>query len=131
SKSTHASHPARPRRPSSKAFGTTRPSSRGATTSRADALSRRLRSRSRRASVVPSRPARAPNSATVAAMLTEERAFASELARRAGAIALEVYDQDHRVELKGKADPVTLADRRINAFLVDALRARFPGDGIV
>ena len=64
-------------------------------------------------------------------MLQDELTFASELARRAGAVALEVYAGEHGVELKGESNPVTVADRRINELLVDALRRRFPGDGIV
>ncbi|MEZ4427742.1 MAG: 3'(2'),5'-bisphosphate nucleotidase CysQ [Nannocystaceae bacterium] len=64
-------------------------------------------------------------------MLHDELAFAADLARKSGEIALEVYDADHGVQLKGAADPVTIADTRINAFVVEALRARFPGDGIV
>ena len=64
-------------------------------------------------------------------MLHDELAFAADLARKSGEIALEVYDADHGVQLKGAADPVTIADTRINAYVVEALRARFPGDGIV
>jgi len=64
-------------------------------------------------------------------MLQEELTFAAELARRAGAVALEVYAGEHGVELKSEANPVTVADRRINELVVDALRRRFPGDGIV
>ena len=64
-------------------------------------------------------------------MLQDELTFAAELARRAGAVALEVYVGEHGVELKGESNPVTVADRRINELLVDALRRRFPGDGIV
>jgi 3'(2'), 5'-bisphosphate nucleotidase len=64
-------------------------------------------------------------------MLQQELQFATELARRAGAIALEVYGGEHGVELKGESNPVTVADRRINELVVDALRARFSGDGIV
>jgi 3'(2'), 5'-bisphosphate nucleotidase len=64
-------------------------------------------------------------------MLQDELIFAADLARQAGTIALEVYAGEHGVELKSESNPVTVADRRINELLVDALRRRFPGDGIV
>jgi 3'(2'), 5'-bisphosphate nucleotidase len=64
-------------------------------------------------------------------MLKDELEFVADLARSAGAIALEVYGGEHGVRLKGEADPVTVADQRINAQLVEALRKRFPRDGIV
>jgi 3'(2'), 5'-bisphosphate nucleotidase len=64
-------------------------------------------------------------------MLELELEVATQLARQAGAIVLEVYGSRFEVELKGKSDPVTEADRRANAFLVAALCERFPGDGIV
>jgi 3'(2'), 5'-bisphosphate nucleotidase len=64
-------------------------------------------------------------------MLETELEVATQLARQAGAIVLEVYGSRFDVELKGKSDPVTEADRRANAFIVDGLRKSFPGDGIV
>jgi 3'(2'), 5'-bisphosphate nucleotidase len=64
-------------------------------------------------------------------MLETEIDVAAQLARQAGALVLEVYASRFDVELKGKSDPVTEADKRANAFLVAGLRARFPGDGIV
>jgi len=36
-----------------------------------------------------------------------------------------------KAQLKGREDPVTEADRRANAFLVEQLGKLFPGDGIV
>ncbi len=53
------------------------------------------------------------------------------LARAAGDILLEVYAGDFDVEMKGASDPVTDADKRANAFLVEALAKAFPADGIV
>ncbi len=64
-------------------------------------------------------------------MLSRELEVASALARQAGEILLEIYASDFAVDFKGKSDPVTEADRRVNAFLVDRLRAEFPQDGIV
>ena len=64
-------------------------------------------------------------------MLDQELESATELARAAGRILLEVYTSDFGVDWKSASDPVTAADRRANAFLADALRARFPEDGVV
>jgi 3'(2'), 5'-bisphosphate nucleotidase len=66
-----------------------------------------------------------------AAMLEAELDIASDLARQAGRILLEVYATDFSVAWKGKADPVTQADRLANVLLVRELRARFAGDGVV
>jgi 3'(2'), 5'-bisphosphate nucleotidase len=64
-------------------------------------------------------------------MLRSQLETASELVREAGRMLLEIYATDFGVAYKTAADPVTEADRRANAFLVGALRERFPGDGIV
>lgn len=53
------------------------------------------------------------------------------IARGAGAIVMEVYASDFSVAYKAKSDPVTEADKRANEYIVRALRAAFPGDGIV
>ena len=65
------------------------------------------------------------------AMLQEERDFAAEIARKAGALLMEIYATDFDVAYKGKANPVTIADTKANAYLVRALRERFPEDGVV
>lgn len=64
-------------------------------------------------------------------MFDRELEAATLLARQAGQILLEVYATDFGIDWKAAADPVTEADRRANAFLVQALRARFADDGIV
>ena len=64
-------------------------------------------------------------------MLASELQAATQLARQAGRILLEIYATDFSVAWKGKADPVTEADRQANALLVRELRARFTGDGVV
>lgn len=57
---------------------------------------------------------------------------ASQLAREAGALLLQVYATDFAVEDKAEDQgPVTEADRLANAFLLEALRRHFPGDGVV
>ena len=64
-------------------------------------------------------------------MLDRELVEAVKLAREAGAILLDIYRTDFAVEMKGESDPVTEADRRVNAFLVSRIREAFPSDGIV
>ena len=44
---------------------------------------------------------------------------------------MEVYATDFSVAYKAKADPVTEADTRANAYIVEKLRNAFPQDGIV
>jgi 3'(2'), 5'-bisphosphate nucleotidase len=56
---------------------------------------------------------------------------AARMAREAGTILMSLYHADVAVELKGQSDPVTEADRRANAFLVEQLRRAFPDDGVV
>ena len=61
-------------------------------------------------------------------------AFAEELAQEAGRIALRHFRQPLDVANKladGGFDPVTIADREIESFLVGRIRARFPDHGIV
>jgi 3'(2'), 5'-bisphosphate nucleotidase len=64
-------------------------------------------------------------------MLDRELETATELARQAGQILLEVYGSDFGFDLKGGSDPVTEGDRRANEFLVRELGARFADDGLV
>lgn len=49
----------------------------------------------------------------------------------AGAILLKHYGEDPSVQWKGKNDPVTAADLEASRFLVEGLRAHFPGDAIL
>ncbi len=60
-----------------------------------------------------------------------ELEVARRLAREAGQILLEYYQQPTTVEWKGEDDPVTAADRAANRHLVDGLSRLFPGDGIL
>lgn len=66
-------------------------------------------------------------------MLEKELNTAATIAREAGQILLEIYATDFGVSFKGqgKSDPVTEADRRANAHIVERLRAAFPNDTIV
>jgi myo-inositol-1(or 4)-monophosphatase len=58
-------------------------------------------------------------------------AVAAEAAVRAGAIQLEHYGRDVKVEKKGEIDLVTEVDRACEAAILDILRARFPEHDIV
>lgn len=58
-------------------------------------------------------------------------AFLTALAERAAATVLDVYNAPFSVELKGPADPVTLADKRANELIVTALQKEFPGVPVV
>ncbi len=61
-----------------------------------------------------------------------ELSAALEIARTAGAAALEYYGGPLRVEHKDEFDePVTQADRAVNELIVRALGEQFPGDGIL
>jgi 3'(2'), 5'-bisphosphate nucleotidase len=64
-------------------------------------------------------------------MLEGELAEAIRIARAASEILMEVYATDFDVAYKSKSDPVTEADTRANAFIVEALHAAYPHDGIV
>jgi 3'(2'), 5'-bisphosphate nucleotidase len=64
-------------------------------------------------------------------MFTRELSELRSLLRAAGGLIMDVYGTDFGVELKTKSDPVTEADKRANEYLVERLRALFPGDGIV
>jgi 3'(2'), 5'-bisphosphate nucleotidase len=66
-------------------------------------------------------------------MLDRELETAISIARDAGRVLLDIYATDFGVAFKGQgtSDPVTEADQRANALIVDRLRASFPQDGIV
>ncbi len=65
--------------------------------------------------------------------LDQELQAAVAIAREAGRVLLEVYATDFGVAFKdpGKSDPVTEADQRANALIVQRLQQRFPDDGII
>jgi len=62
--------------------------------------------------------------------LTDELAFARDLAVEAGGILLRHFRTDFSVEMKGWADPVTIADREAEALIAGCLHRRFPADGL-
>lgn len=50
----------------------------------------------------------------------------SEVARKAGAAIMEIYDGDHSVEFKDDKSPLTAADKASHEVIVDGLQRHFP-----
>ncbi len=61
----------------------------------------------------------------------DELAFATDLARRAGAVLLDSYERLERIDYKSKRDVVTNADYASERLVIDAIRARYAGDAIL
>ncbi len=63
--------------------------------------------------------------------MEREIEITKNIAREAGRILMEIYVADHDVQWKGYDDPVTLADKKANEFIVKELQRHFPDDGIL
>jgi hypothetical protein len=63
--------------------------------------------------------------------LEDDLAFAVALAARAGEILMDRYERLERIDYKSARDVVTEADHQSEALILDAIRARHPGDAIV
>jgi myo-inositol-1(or 4)-monophosphatase len=61
----------------------------------------------------------------------DELAFATDLARRAGALLLDSYERLERIDYKSKRDVVTDADYASERLVIDAIKARYPDDAIL
>ena len=61
----------------------------------------------------------------------DELAFATGLAREAGAILTDSYERLDRIDYKSKRDVVTNADYASERLVIAAIRERFPGDAIL
>jgi myo-inositol-1(or 4)-monophosphatase len=61
----------------------------------------------------------------------DELAFATDLARRAGAILVESYERVETIDYKSKRDVVTNADYASERLVIDAIKARFRDDAIL
>jgi myo-inositol-1(or 4)-monophosphatase len=61
----------------------------------------------------------------------DDLTFATDLARRAGAILLDSYERIERIDYKSKRDVVTDADYASERLVIDAIKARHPGDAIL
>lgn len=64
-------------------------------------------------------------------LLATETNLAVTAAREAAQIVINLYQRDVSVEHKARREPVTQADRRANALLVERITSAFPRDGIV
>ena len=62
--------------------------------------------------------------------LSDELSFARDVAVEAGDILLRHFRTDFGVEMKGWADPVTIADREAEALIAERIRQRYPTDGL-
>ena len=61
----------------------------------------------------------------------DELAFATDIARRAGAVLIDSYERLEQVDYKSKRDVVTNADYASERLVIDAIRERYPGDAIL
>jgi myo-inositol-1(or 4)-monophosphatase len=61
----------------------------------------------------------------------DDLAFAVALAARAGEILMDRYERLERITHKSARDVVTEADHMSEALVIDAIRARHPGDAIL
>jgi myo-inositol-1(or 4)-monophosphatase len=73
----------------------------------------------------PARPDPAASPATAA-----DLAFATDLAREAGALLMDRYERVERVDYKSARDIVTEVDHLSEELIIAAIRERYPGDGI-
>jgi myo-inositol-1(or 4)-monophosphatase len=67
----------------------------------------------------------------VASRFAADLEFARDIAERAGRILLERYERVEQVDYKSARDVVTEVDHLSEALVIEAIRARFPGDGIL
>ena len=63
--------------------------------------------------------------------LADELAFGLEIAARAGRLLMERYEHVEQIDYKSARDVVTEVDHLSEALILDAIRAAFPGDGIL
>jgi myo-inositol-1(or 4)-monophosphatase len=55
----------------------------------------------------------------------------AEIAREAGALLMDYFHQHVKIEYKGEADLVTIADRKSEALILERLRSRWPSHDVV
>ena len=64
-------------------------------------------------------------------MIDDDRSFAVALAARAGEILMDRYERLERIDYKSARDVVTEADHLSEELVINAIRARHPGDAIL
>src|SRR5688572_595690 len=62
---------------------------------------------------------------------TDELEFATDVARKAGALLVDSYERLERIDYKSKRDVVTNADYASEHLVINAIKARFPDDAIL
>lgn len=62
---------------------------------------------------------------------TDELAFATDVARRAGALLTASYERLEQIDYKSKRDVVTNADYASERLVIEAIRERYPDDAIL
>lgn len=65
------------------------------------------------------------------ARYADEAGFALDIAMRAGDVLMDRYERLEQIDYKSARDVVTEADHLSEALIVDAIRARYPGDAIL
>ncbi len=65
------------------------------------------------------------------ALMQPELNFITDIALEAGAMLARMQDGDLDVQMKGRADLVTRADKSVEAFLIDQVLQRFPTHAII
>ncbi len=79
----------------------------------------------------PPSPARPADPPADGSRWAGELAFAVETAAAAGAVLMERYERLEQIDHKSATDVVTEADHLSEALVIDAIRARYPGDAIL
>ena len=62
---------------------------------------------------------------------SDELDFATDLARKAGALLVDSYERLERIDYKSKRDVVTNADYASEHLVINAIKARYPDDAIL
>jgi myo-inositol-1(or 4)-monophosphatase len=60
-----------------------------------------------------------------------ELEVAIKIAREAGKIMTQYFDGDQQQEIKEDGSPVTIADKKVNALVIEMLTQEFPDDGVI
>ena len=69
--------------------------------------------------------------AVVASARAADLAFATALAARAGELRLARFEKVEQIDYKSAKDVVTEVDHLSEGLIIDAIRATYPGDGII
>ena len=64
-------------------------------------------------------------------LMQPELNFLTDIALQAGAMLARMQDGDLDIQLKGRADLVTRADKSVETFLIDQVLSRFPTHAII